>query len=1156
MLALLEVGSAQPGGLSNLRRRVVAVQDSVIQLDSLTLLPGTVTAVTIPGGAPIDSATFRVSDNRVVWIRFPQTDSVQLTYRVLPYSLRAALFRLDTASRLAASGDSLLLTYNPFQEAPGSFDFKGLDYNGTFARGLSFGNNQDLVLNSSFNLQLAGELGEGIDILAAISDENIPLQPEGNTRQLQEFDRIFVQLSKDDNRLIAGDYELRRPDSYFLNYYKKLQGATFSNQTKTGKGLLNSTGSIAIARGQFARNVINGREGNQGPYKLTGSQGERFIIILSGTERVWIDGQLQQRGLEEDYVIDYNRGELTFTNRRLITKDSRIVVEFDYSDQNYLRSLYALNTEYRTGRLRLYASLLNQQDSRSSTGTQELTEREKRALAQAGDDPTRAVISGIDTLTEFTPLRALYVAYDTLLPCGRRDTILVYSTSAEARLAVRFSFVGAGNGDYQLDPSQAANERVYRWVAPDPQTCAPRGDYAPLTPLVAPQQQLMLTSGAEYRFSPTAAWRTEVALSRYDRNRFSRLDAGDNNGVAIFSQLNKQFQLGGENGNWQLLTEAAYEFVQEHFRSFAPYRDPEFLRDWSLANQQGIGTVPPAREQLLRGSLTLRHQKNGELQYRLSSFLRDTFYRGYQHALRLRLQTGGLAIDGQGSLLFSREPGQESRFLRPRLDIRQTLPWLAGWTIGAYGELEKNDRIDTRADTLSASSFFYHLLRAYLRSPEQGTFQLATSYQRRQDFLPGGSEFSPSTLAHEINLNGNWQAGRALRLNGNLSYRNLLVPDPQRAGREPAESLLGRTDALLTLWRGALRSNTTYELGSGQEPKLEFTYLRVNRGEGTHIWLDSLYNNDGVVQPNEMEIAPFADQADFVKVTTFTDEFIQTNYVNLNQSLQLNPKAVWFDAGGVAKFLSRFSSQSSLKISRKTQRAAGVAAWNPFQLDIADTALVAVSSNIRNVLFFNRADPTYDCQLSWEDNRSKLAQTTGFESRRRAEWSFQFRWNFSRLLSGLAAVSRGARGADSQFFQNKDFQIEFFTLAPSLTILPSQQFRTILRYQFQQSRNRLPGQSENARQNDLNVEATFNRSTATAIRLRLSLIHIAFEGAPNSPVGFALLNGLAPGRNLLWNLSFDRTLARNITLRLSYEGRKTGTARVIHVGRAQVAATF
>ncbi|MBK7869907.1 MAG: hypothetical protein IPJ74_04060 [Saprospiraceae bacterium] len=133
-----------------------------------------------------------------------------------------------------------------------------------------------------------------------------------------------------------------------MNYFKRLQGASVSNTSQLGKGTLSTSGSVAISRGQFARNQIQQQEGNQGPYKLTGSQGEQFIIILSGTEKVWLDGQLLQRGIEDDYIIDYNTGEIIFTNKRLITKDSRIIIEFEYSDQNYLRSFLCWECRVQT----------------------------------------------------------------------------------------------------------------------------------------------------------------------------------------------------------------------------------------------------------------------------------------------------------------------------------------------------------------------------------------------------------------------------------------------------------------------------------------------------------------------------------------------------------------------------------------------------------------------------------------------------------------------------------------------------------------------------------------------------------------------------------------------------------------------------------------
>jgi len=53
-----------------------------------------------------------------------------------------------------------------------------------------------------------------------------------------------------------------------------------------------------------------------------------------------------------------------------------------------------------------------------------------------------------------------------------------------------------------------------------------------------------------------------------------------------------------------------------------------------------------------------------------------------------------------------------------------------------------------------------------------------------------------------------------------------------------------------------------------------------------------------------------------------------------------------------------------------------------------------------------------------------------------------------------------------------------------------------------------------------------------------------------------MLNGLQNGRNLLWDVTFDRQLAKNIQINLSYEGRKTGLAKVVHTGRAQVVANF
>ncbi len=1162
ILGLTAICTAQSPGLSNLRSRVARPIAGESLADTLSWVPESVFISDQTTGGRLDTTYYRVENNRLFWLK-SHPDSVLVAYRVLPFNLGQPFLRLDTTRLLADNAPDAPpgLRYNPYdtRESGGLFDAKGIDYNGSFSRGISFGNSQDLVLNSNFNLQLAGSLGDGIEILAAITDENIPLQPEGNTRQLREFDRIFIQLKKGNNRLIAGDYELRRPDSYFVNYFKKLQGATFSTAFKTSeKGQVQTTASVAISRGQFARNTIAQQEGNQGPYKLNGNSGERFIIILAGTEKVWIDGKLLARGLEADYVIDYNRGEIMFTNRNLITKDSRIIVEFEYSDQGYLRSLTAFNADYRQDRWRLHLNWFAQQDSRNSTGDQNLSDAQKRALQAAGDE--LALASGIDTLQEFSAFRATYQLRDSLLQCGTRDTLVQYlqlSSDVEtARYTARFSLVGDGNGDYVLDDAQAANERAYRWVAPDPVTCRRNGNYAPVVQLVAPKQQQILAAGADYRFSKNGTIKTEVALSRNDLNRFSDLDQDDDAGIAAFTNIQDVFRLGPDTNAWKLETALAYEFVQRNFKALNPYRDPEFLRDWNIANQQGVGVAPPADEHLARTNLVLQRKNWGSLQYGFSAFLRDSLYTGLRHNASLQWLRKGWEVTGEASLVNTDETAQRTRFFRPRASISKTIPQLKNWRFGVNGEREKSDRRPVGNDTLLASSFFFDRLRIFAESAASETSNLSLSASKRWDYTPFGESYRSLSVATEYQAAGSWQIAKSVQWSGSLGYRDLEVAANAPASLMPTSTFLGRMDFNGSFFKGAVRAVTVYELSAGQEPKLSFTYVPVTPGSGTHVWLDSLYNNDGKIQSYEMEIAPFQDQADYIRVSSVTDEYVRTDNASLNYSIQIEPRAVWFAATDYRKALSKFSVISSLQINRKTREAPDVDAWNPFQLAIPDTALVSVSLNARNTIFFNRADPRYDIQIGESDLQSRIVQISGFESRRTLEYFLRGRFNPSSRWSIQLGLTQGRRESDSEFFDTRDFRIESWKTEPQVTFLPSKTFRTIVRYRLQRDRNTLGDTGETALENDVSIEAAYNQSAKSSLRLRASYIAVDFEGQANSPVGFALLNGLQNGQNYLWNIGLDRQLGKNLRLSVSYEGRKTGKADMVHVGRAQVTAVF
>lgn len=1156
-IALAAGVNAQPVSWSNWREKTLFLSAPATTIDSVTVIPETFTLHYAATGLKPDSVLYRVENNTLLW-KGDLPVAVKLRYRVLPFDLAKPLFRLDTLQLQQPETGEPGIFYNPFEKDESLIDFKGLDYTGSFSRGISFGNNQDLVLNSRFNLQMAGQLGDGLEIAAAITDENIPLQAEGNTQQLREFDKIFVRLRKGGTSLTAGDYELQRPKGYFMQYYKKLQGATLNTGTMLGENTeLKASGSVAISRGQFTRNQINQQEGNQGPYKLRGGQGERIIIVLAGTEKVWLDGLLLTRGLEADYIVDYNLGEILFTHRRLITKDSRIIVEFEYADQSYIRTLTAANTAIEGEKFEAYFNFFNQQDSRNSTGDEPLTNEDKRLLSLAGDNLNTAFASSIDTLEGTGVTRATYSMTDTLIRCGGRDTLvsrLKYDKNGQ--YIARFTFVGQGNGSYEPDPATIANERVYRWAAPDTTNCVQRGSYAPVRQLTAPQQQQMFTAGGLYRL-PGGWIKAEAALSALDLNRFSTLDSGDDHGLALQSSIEKRWRLGRDSAAWALRTNAAVEWLDAYFKPLNPYRDPDFLRDWNLTDVQGISQLNPTAELLTRLEAALEKPGLGRLAYGFSGYDRKNQFLGYRQNGALALQAAGWLLDAKGSWLEAEENGRKSRFRRPEIKVAKTFKKLGGWILSAEAAREKSERFLPFSDTLEATSFFFDRYKVQLASPAKDNFQLGTTFSARTDRAPSGLTFLQTTKAQEWNINGQGQIQSEQHLfstAGNLTYRRLEIGALNPAGQKPGETFLGRLDLNATLWKGLFRSTTTYEIGSGQEPKVDFTYIKVTPGAGTHVWLDSLYNNDGKIQVNEMEPAPFQDLADYVRVSLVTDDFIRTNNVGLNQSFQLEPKRRWNDARGFRKLAANLSTISVIQINRKT-RESNISPWNPFDVELPDSMLVSVTANARHTLFWQRTHPKWGLQAGQGDNRSRIVQTTGFESRRLIDYFAQGRWNFSADWSATIQYKWGEKANDSEFFNTRDYALRFTEFQPELTFLPSRTWRAIFRYTLRDDRNTLPGAVEKAAQKNLSLEAAY-RPEQSAYSVRFSYVKVDFTGQAGTPVGFAILNGLQPGRNLLWNLNLNRQLSANLQLSLSYEGRKTGEASVVHVGRAQVTAIF
>jgi len=272
--------------------------------------------------------------------------------------------------------------------------------------------------------------------------------------------------------------------------------------------------------------------------------------------------------------------------------------------------------------------------------------------------------------------------------------------------------------------------------------------------------------------------------------------------------------------------------------------------------------------------------------------------------------------------------------------------------------------------------------------------------------------------------------------------------------------------------------------------------------------------------------------------------------------LRLTPRIIWLNKKGWKKTLSKFSTLSTLRINRRVKLDEAVSAWNPFDLTISDTSLVTIASSIRNVLFFNRNHPKYDFQIVQSDNRNRNVLTTGFESRQTQEQFIRSRWNITPVFSNQINYTFGNRNSDSELFDNRDFNIDYQKITPQYSYLPNQQYEATLEYEFQRAENILIDFPVTATFHRLKFEIDYNRTQKLAIKSDFSFVNIGVNGNTNPTLELTLLEGLKKGKNFLWGLTLNRQLASNVQMSLRYEGRKTGDNRTIHLGSAQVRATF
>lgn len=1117
----------------NLKRCQKIIQSSVFKSDQVVL----VESIQIEGFSSLSykielltSNEFKIDTDSVL------LDSIQVCYKVLP-SVFSKTFLIDSTryydSTALFVGDGKAISSVGYTDKRQElFDMGELNRSGQISRGFAAGNTQNLSVNSSLNLNLEGKLSDDLNIKASITDQDIPFQPEGNTQQLQDFDKVFIQLFNDDFSVIGGDVVLENGNTRFLKYRKNVLGGTvdyFRNSSQTSVG-------ASSAKGQFASELIKIQEGVYGPYNIPPPNNLGFVIIIANSEQVYLDGKPLSRGYENDYVIDYNQAEIEFTSNILLTAYSRIRVDYEYAVRSYARSVITASHNQAIGNTKLGINFYQEKDNKNKSLFRTLSDDDKQILNNAGDSLQQAVVPG-EQLTEFNDNKILYYKKDTLVN-GVDENIFSHTKSPMLELyTVQFTDIGAGKGNYHI-VEYLAQGRVYEWVGDG------NGSYVPYILLNAPNKKQMIAITGETNVGKYSNVYFETAFSHLDKNLYSELHSEDNGGQAVIVGVNlNKLPLG--NSSYTLSSKIESEYLSKNFSVIDRFRRVEFDRDWGISTQgNNLG------DQDVNIAAALKLEKDGFnfVNYQANYRTKQNTVEGFQHQIRAGKSAGILQFNANAFFMDGTMPTTFSKWRRFNGEV-----YLKGKLQPGYRYIiEQNTTTDNLTDSIISSKNYFDEHQVFIRGNMSNKTQFELLYSKRLDKLPQNGELRDATEAETVTAKLKTQINENHSLNLTINYRDLgnsLQTTP------PVQSISGRVDWVGDIIPKNIRNELSYNIANSRVPKREYVFIEVATGEGTHTWRDE--NGDGIKDLDEFYEAFNYDEKRFIKLYVPSNDFVDAFENRFNYRLSLRFPGNWNKEAGFKKLVSRFSNTTSWTTQYSTTEDNLGARLIPFIADIDTSQLLSARESFRSTLFVNKNNPKFGINFGYLARSRKVLYANGFEGRRDVEYSTAIRWNVKRIFQIEVKGLLADRSSNSDYLNGRNYSIGSANLGPSLAWQPKPTLRVTTTYKYGLSEQTgTPENSEYSLLNEISSELRLGTTSKFVFNTLVKYTNIEFEGNEQSPVGYELLKGLRPGNNFSIVLSWQQRLVNGLQLQLFYEGRKQEGVDIIHSMRAGLSALF
>jgi hypothetical protein len=798
-------------------------------------------SVWVGGAAAARGADYTLDANRgsILFTRpIAPGESVVVRYRRLPFALEPSSARW-LARPVGTPAESVAVRPAGTYYGKSLFEPGGLRVGGTKSVALVLGSEKDLTLEQALRVSIEGALTRDVSVVARLSDENLPFTPEGSSARLEELDKVFVEVASPHLGATLGDYEVDFRDGEFSTYRRVLKGAL----GRATYPSVSASASAGVSRGRFLSVELRGEEGQQGPYRLVSREGE---TVVAGSEELYFDGVRLTRGEDNDYVIDYARGEVRFTSKRPVRTGSRIAVDFQVSGEDYKRSFATASTrgwlseagpDTAAGRgATIGITLLSEVDDEEDPVGILLTDADRESLALAGDEDP--FVSG-----------AAYVGtggdYDST------DGRFVFAGRGEGAFQVAFTFLGGGLGRYNQDLDPASGARIFVFDLADSS-----GDYDPVRRIPRPRSHRVLALDARGQPLPGLSLTAEGASSWLDENTLSDLEDGDNRGGAL--------RLAGEWSAPALTLTARARRLGEGFSSLSRVDPVHFDERWNTAGfEQAFSpdsvaddrldtfeeTILPYREDLLEGSVEYRPLAGVRAGVEAGALSRGDALDSDRGAVRLEAESARLGRAGARAERI-RSDGVDGPGLTERLST------FAGTRIGIVSPqvaLSREDRRLGAADSLSGSRRDRGVFGATIAPVP--ALRLGTELVLEDADLVEGPSASLADwfLANEGEIFASLTTTAPFSFVSRYRRRHVdytsIVPDPD------ATTHLGRVEIRHRSWDGLLTGEWNYDVTTFSAARKQRVFIEVPEGEvGDFDSLGNFYPGQGRFRVSEIEL--------------------------------------------------------------------------------------------------------------------------------------------------------------------------------------------------------------------------------------------------------------------------------------------------------------